>query len=109
VPTEIPIPAADPLAREWAIVCEAPRFAACLVGLQRPPDGGFEQRFETIWTIERPIVREATRVRCELVGRFAPQLADLSGRFDDPLLLAEEDWQTVIELTTRMVQYAVEG
>ena len=37
-PIEIPIAPSDPVAREWAIVCESPSFGACLAGWERPGD-----------------------------------------------------------------------
>ncbi len=39
-----------PLANEWAIVCDAPGFAACLAGRERQTTG--ERVFEMLWSVE---------------------------------------------------------
>ena len=38
-PLEVPIRASDPVAREWAIVCESPALRPCLAGWERPHEG----------------------------------------------------------------------
>jgi DICT domain-containing protein len=57
-PTELPIAEDDPLMREWVVVCDAPELAACMVGWERP-GAGAQRRFETVWTVEPGVVREA--------------------------------------------------
>lgn len=106
-PVELPIEQTDPLMREWVVVCEGPSFAACLVGFQRP-DG--RARFETVWSAERAVVREAARTCAELVARTEPELgAALRKRLDGPLPPAQDELRSVVDLTTRMVRYATLG
>jgi DICT domain-containing protein len=106
-PAEVPIETADPLRREWAVICDAPDSAACLVGWERPRAAGEERRFETIWTVDRAVVREAARVCCELAARADPDLAaDLRERLADTPPPAGEEVRAAVELTTRMVLYA---
>src|SRR3954470_16597499 len=106
-PIEVPIGAADALAREWAIVCDAPGAAACLVGWEPPAAPGGERRFETIWTVDRAVVREAARVCCELAERVEPDIVDgLRDRLADTPAPAADEVRAAVELTTRMVLYA---
>jgi MerR family transcriptional regulator, light-induced transcriptional regulator len=106
-PVEVPIGAEDALAREWAIVCDAPGASACLVGWEPPAAPRAERRFETIWTVDRAVVREAARVCCELVGRVEPELvAGLDGRLADTPAPAGDEVRAAVELTMRMVLYA---
>jgi len=37
---EVAIPADHPVAQEWAVICDSPSFAACLVGVERPSRQG---------------------------------------------------------------------
>jgi DICT domain-containing protein len=105
-PAEVPIGSADALAREWAVICDAPGAAACLVGWE-PPGG--ERRFETIWTVDRAVVREAARVCCELAERVEPELvAGLRDRLADTPPAAADEVRAAVELTTRVVLYATD-
>lgn len=109
-PAEIALGPADPLMREWVIVCDAPGFAACLTGWERPAAPGRERRFETVWTVDPTVVREASRVCCELAARSAPELVeDLRERLADTPPPRSKELRAAIELTTRMVLYASEG
>ena len=106
-PAEVPIEDADPLMREWVVVCEAPGFAACLAGYERPGQDPGNRSFETIWSAERAVVRQAARTCCGLTARTAPELVDgLRSRLEEPLPAPGDELRLVIELTTRIVQYA---
>jgi DICT domain-containing protein len=92
------------------VVCDSPRFAACLAGFELPIEVPGARRFETVWTFESGPVREAARVCCELAARQAPELvADVLERLEDPVPPTRDDLRTAVELTTRMVRYAVNG
>jgi DICT domain-containing protein len=109
-PAEVPIRGSDPLIREWVLVCEAPGFGACLVGFEPPGGRDAERHFETLWSAEREVVREAARVCCELISDRAPTLiGELRERLEDPLPSPRAELRAVTELTTRMVLYAATG
>jgi DICT domain-containing protein len=109
-PPEVPILSTDPLMREWVLVCEADGFAACLAGFEPPGAPGGPRRFETIWSAEREVVREAARACCELIDARAPDLvAGVAERLRDPLPSTREELRTVLELTSRIVLYAAAG
>ena len=107
-PAEVKIDHDDPLMREWVVVCEASELSACLVGWERPRDSHGPRSFETIWTVEPSVVREAARVCCELVGRRAPELvADLRDRLaDPPAPPSTAHLRAAVALATRMALYA---
>lgn len=106
---EVPIDRGDPFGREWSLVCDAPDYAAFLAGWERPGQSGVadgSRRFETIWSVEPQLVREAARIsagfveRAEpgLLGRFLPRLRDTPPPSGEELRL-------VGSLTNRMVAY----
>jgi DICT domain-containing protein len=78
-PAELPIDRAGPLTREWAVVCEAPGHAVCLVGLELPAPrrrGDGAREFEVIWSVEPDVVRAATQVCAGLAREASPELAE---------------------------------
>lgn len=66
---EIAVPAADPMRREWSVVCDAPGSAAAMAGWERS-DG----RFEAMWTVDAEAVRLATELGRRLARHHAPRL-----------------------------------
>lgn len=106
-PIEVPIGPADPVAREWAIVCESPGFGACLTGWERPGGDPGERLFEAAWTVEAPPVRLAAQVCLRLATASAPDLAeDLAQRLDSTPVAREHELGSAIQLSARMVRYA---
>jgi MerR family transcriptional regulator, light-induced transcriptional regulator len=112
-PIELPIERGDPLGREWSLVCDAPEYSAFLAAWERPGQDGVRddaRRFETIWSVEPQLVREAARIsggfversHPDLLGRFLPRLRDTPPPSGDELRL-------VGALTNRMVAYVGEG
>ncbi len=109
-PAEVAVTEADPLLREWVLVCESPGLSACLVGWERLSDADVGRWFETVWSVEPQVVRTAARTCCELVARAAPDyVATLKERLGEPASSASTDLRAVLELTTRMVLYAAGG
>lgn len=95
---EVRVPQHTPLAREWFVICDAPRSGALLSGWERP-DG----RFEAMWSVEPAVIRLATRIGRRLVEQLAPQLT----LPDAPLADAEpaEAVHRATALTNRIVAY----
>lgn len=74
-PVEVPLDTAEPLGREWSLVYDAPGFGAVLSGWERPgqsatPDP--HREFETVWSVEPDLVRDASTVAYGIVERSAP-------------------------------------
>jgi DICT domain-containing protein len=112
-PIELPIDRGDPFGREWSLVCDAPEYAAFLAAWERPGQDGIadaDRRFETVWSVEPSLVREAARISAgfvertdpDLLSRFLPRLRDTPPPSGDELRL-------VGALTNRMVAYVGEG
>lgn len=106
-PAEVSLATSDPLMREWVIVCDASRYTACLVGWERPHEPAGERRFETIWTVDPAVVREAARVCAGLAGRVDPRLVEgVDQRLAGTPPAGGETLAATVELTTRMILYA---
>ncbi len=109
-PTEVPIDRAGPAGREWSLICDGPEYSACLSAWERPgqedvADG--DRLFETIWTVEPELVRDASRIAVGLAAQAAPQVGaalteDLAGR---SLSSDRDRMGDVTALTSRMVAY----
>jgi DICT domain-containing protein len=113
-PAEVPLEPTDPLMREWVVACDASAaggVSACLVGWERPQAAGEPRVFETIWTVEPEVAREAARLCCELIAGRAPGLVDdLRDRLADaPPPADASHLRATVELATRMLLYATAG
>lgn len=109
-PAEVPLRDGEPLAREWLMVCDSPGYAVCLAAWERPRSGGEPRRFETVWSVDPVAVREASRAFCEIVARSdASLVAGAAVLLGEPPALGPRDLQAAVDLTTRMVLYAVGG
>lgn len=111
-PLEIPIRHDVALAREWAIVCDAPNYSACLLAFEPPGQEGVadrERRFEAIWTVEPAVVRDAARICAAYAARSAPAAIEAyRERLDSAARDANmQDVRSAIALSNRMLGYAV--
>jgi DICT domain-containing protein len=112
-PAEIPIAPEAALGNEWAVIVDAPGFAACLLAWERPRTPKEEQelpeierRFESMWTMDPVVVRRAALVGCALTRDTAPALADRIRRtLADRPLAAEAPAPGLTALTNRLVGY----
>lgn len=104
-PIEIPVATADALGHEWAVVVDAPGFAACLVGWETPREG--EQRvFEAVWTMDPTVVRRAAQVGATLAARHAPDWSErLLGLLADRPLAVETPTPGLTAVTNRMLGF----
>ncbi|WP_445151931.1 DICT sensory domain-containing protein [Baekduia sp. Peel2402] len=106
-PVEIPIGPDDALGNEWAVIIDAPGYAACLLAWEQPgASADSERRFEAIWTIDPEATRRAAQVAARLVGRVDPEVGERIGELltDRPLAL-EEPAPALTALTNRMIEY----
>ncbi len=75
-----------PLRREWAVVCDARDSTACLSAWELPGQAATPDRdrvFETLWTVDPVVVRDAARVAASIaggagLGAAGPLLAELA-------------------------------
>ena len=111
-PAEVPISADAALGNEWAVIVDAPGYAACLLAWERPrspeeQDGPeLDRRFESLWTMDPAVVRRAALVGCSLTREACPELAAKLDRLlaDRPLAM-EAPAPGLTALTNRLVSY----
>jgi DICT domain-containing protein len=111
-PAEIPIPGDDVLGHEWAVIVDAPGYAACLVGWETPESSaaaarpGRERVFEAVWTMDAPVVRRAAQVGAAIAARTAPEWSErLLAILADRPLAVEAPTPGLTALTNRMLGY----
>jgi DICT domain-containing protein len=110
-PIEVPIGAGDALGNEWAVVIDAPGYAACLLAWERPRRAGAgvadrDRQFESVWTMDPHVVRRASVAGCSLAARECPEVAERIERLlADRPLAAEAPAAGLTALTNRMVAY----
>ncbi len=111
-PTEVPITREDALGNEWAVVVDAPGYAACLLAWETPEsqrDDGKPERdrcFEALWTLDPHVVRRAALVGAALAGRSDPSLgARVEKMLLDRPLSFEAPAPGLTALTNRIVGY----
>ena len=111
-PAEVPIDPKDSLGNEWAVVVDAPGYAACLLAWEIPgtqqvggPDD-LDRRFEALWTLDPFATRRAAEVAARLAGR---QDAELGERLTTMLvgrpLATEQPSPALTAVTNRLVAY----
>jgi DNA-binding transcriptional MerR regulator len=70
-PAEVPISGRDPLSREWAVICDAPGYAACLAGtevaMDRPVSDG-NRIFEVIWSFDPSATRDVAELAISIAA-----------------------------------------
>jgi DICT domain-containing protein len=111
-PAEVPIASDAALGNEWAVIVDAPGYAACILGWERPRSPTEEglpeldRRFEALWTLDPAVVRRASLVACQLTRPAAPALAEQIERTlaDRPLAI-ESPAPGLSALANRMVAY----
>jgi len=111
-PAEVPITADAAMGNEWAVIVDAPGYAACLLAWEppRPPEDlhrpDHERRFESLWTMDPSVVRRAALVGCSLTRPACPKLAERIERtLSDRPLAVEAPAPALTALTNRMVSY----
>ena len=111
-PIEIPIDAADALGNEWAVIVDAPGYAACLLAWEQPsvtePGDAhdLQRRFEAIWTIDPLATRRAAQVAAGLAARGDREVGErLEALLADRPLALEEPAPALTALTNRIIAY----
>jgi hypothetical protein len=101
-PVEVPIGRSEPLGDEWAVIVDAPGFAACLVGWEVLQA---ERIFEAVWTTDPAVVRSAALVAAGLAARAVPEAARLPALLADRPPALEAPAPALTALTNRIVGY----
>ena len=104
-PAEICIGPSEALGHEWAVVIDAPGYAACLIGWETPVRGE-ERIFEAVWTMDAAVVRRAAQLGATLAARHAPEWSErLIGLLAERPLAVESPTPGLTALTNRMIGY----
>ncbi len=111
-PVEIPIAPEDRLGNEWAVIVDAPGYAACLLAWEMPgatqpgdPDD-MSRRFEAIWTLDPRATRKAACVAARLAGRADRELGrHLEDMLSQRPLASDAPAPILTALTNRIVAY----
>jgi MerR family transcriptional regulator, light-induced transcriptional regulator len=111
-PAELPISADVALGNEWAVVVDAPGYAACLVAWEHPtlaqPQGpdDLDRRFEAVWTLDPRATRRAAEVGAALAARADPATGErVAAALDDRPLALQAPAPALTSLTNRIVAY----
>jgi DICT domain-containing protein len=112
-PVEIPISTRDPMGNEWAVIIDAPAYAACLLAWEQPRSAAeaergtdADRRFEAVWTMEPQVVRRATSVAATLAGRVDPALGErIEGLLGERPLGMDTPAPGLTALSNRMIRY----
>jgi DICT domain-containing protein/predicted DNA-binding transcriptional regulator AlpA len=111
-PAELPIALEDALGNEWAVIVDAPGYAACLLAWEHPSAMGpddphdMERRYEALWTVDPVATRRAARVAARLAGRVDGECgAELERLLADRPLAVESPAPALTALTNRVIAY----
>jgi DICT domain-containing protein len=111
-PVRLPIAPDDALGNEWAVIVDAPGYAACLLAWETPESGRdpgtpeHARRFEALWTLDPHTVRRAALVSAAIARRSAPELgARLEELLRDRPLAVETPAPGLTAVTNRIVSY----
>lgn len=74
-PVRLRLPETSILDREWMLICDAPDHPGCVVGWE-PPGGPTgrdgARRFETLWSVDPQVVRDAARLFAAAAEQLLP-------------------------------------
>ena len=111
-PVELAIDIDDAIGNEWAVIVDAPGYAACLLAWEHPsriePMGPDDERrtFEAIWTVHPRAVRRAAEVATRLAAQLDPDHGDaLEALLSERALAMESPAPALTALTNRPIAY----
>jgi DICT domain-containing protein len=105
-PICVPIADAGAMGSEWAVIVDAPGYAACLLAWELPESGPDDRRFEAVWTLDPRVVRRAALVGAAITRTAKAELGDSIERLlQDRPLAVESPAPGLTALTNRIVGY----
>jgi DICT domain-containing protein len=78
-PVEVPIGSGQPVADEWAVICLAPGYSACLIGWETVDATGVadaERTFDALLSVEPSVVREVAGAAVAIAAEGEPRIAE---------------------------------
>ncbi|MFT3864883.1 MAG: MerR family transcriptional regulator [Solirubrobacterales bacterium] len=85
-PVEVPVVGTAPVADEWAVICLAPGYSACLIGWETVGATGVadEQRtFDALLSVEPSVVREVAACAVAIAAEGEPKVAERARAYLD--------------------------
>jgi MerR family transcriptional regulator, light-induced transcriptional regulator len=85
-PVEVPISSTEPVADEWAVICLAPGYSACLIGWETVGTTGFadaERSFDMLLSVEPSVVREVASAAIAIAAEGEPAVAERARGYID--------------------------
>jgi DICT domain-containing protein len=108
-PLTVRIPAGAPLRREWFLVCADRDHPAFVAAWEFPGGAGgpdSRRRFEALWSVDPPAVRDAALICARMARALSPGLEPvLAGLPDEAAAPASPDLHRAMGLLTRMTGY----
>ncbi len=107
-PVEVALPRDAQLNREWLVICDSPDLPALLAAVERPGQDATlaDRRFETLWSVDPLVVRDASRVAAALADRYRPDWRQgAPGLPDADPVAGSADLHRASALFDRMVGY----
>jgi MerR family transcriptional regulator, light-induced transcriptional regulator len=108
-PLLVTVPGDAPLRREWVLVCDSPDYPACLTAWEFPGQqdtADSARRFETLWSADPQVVRDAASICAGLAREWSPGTGDLLGGLPaGQAPPASADLRRATSLLSRMTGY----
>lgn len=85
-PVEVPIRSSEPVADEWAVICLAPGYSACLIGWETVDTTGLpdsERSFDALLSVEPAVVREVAGAAVGIAADGEPEVAERARSYLD--------------------------
>jgi DNA-binding transcriptional MerR regulator len=85
-PAEVPIASTEPVAHEWAVICLAPGYSACLIGWETVGAAGLadkERAFDTLLSVEPSVVREVAGAAVSIAMASEPAIGERARTYLD--------------------------
>ena len=108
-PVLVPLPATEPMAREWAVICDSVELPAALTAWELPGQTGVPDRervFESMLTVDPDAVRDAARTCARVAHRAgAEQAAPALHALADQPRSGVADLASVSAMLSRVLTY----
>jgi MerR family transcriptional regulator, light-induced transcriptional regulator len=86
-PVEVPIPADEPVADEWAVICLAPGYSVCLIGWETVDASGAktegDRTFDALLSVEPSVVREVAASAVSIASAGEPAIGEAAQSYLD--------------------------
>jgi MerR family transcriptional regulator, light-induced transcriptional regulator len=85
-PVEVPIPADEPVADEWAVICLAPGYSVCLIGWETVDSTGAadeDRTFDALLSVEPSVVREVAAGAVAIASAGEPEIGERAQSYLD--------------------------